>query len=168
MRLNLNSPFSYIRDQVSQSSLTKSCGGEGCQVYLTDIPQERIVIDVEKEFDARQNTQKRADRLLFYGNAKNIFAVPIELKRGKAQESDVREKLENSLKFAATFGPDPEENRKTVFVPVLFHGRGIKWTNPKRQRSLKVNFQGKGLKVLIGRCDQESNLARLLSQAKYL
>ena len=41
-------------------------------------------------------------------------AVPIELKSGKAKESDVRRKLENSLKFATTLAPDPKGSGKTV------------------------------------------------------
>ena len=58
------------------------------------------MIDVEKEFDARGESGKRCDRMLFYDNdaKKTFIAVPIELKSGKAEESDVREKLENSLK----------------------------------------------------------------------
>ena len=171
MPLNLSKGLTHIREQVSPNSLTNLRSGEGCRVYLTDMPKERIVINVEKEFDARGESGKRGDRLLFYGNAaKTTFvAVPIELKSGKADESDVREKLENSLKFAATLAPDRKESGETVYVPVLFHGRGINWTNPRRrQQLLKVNFQGKPLQILIGRCGRKRNLAELLSNAGYL
>ena len=169
MPLNLSKGLTHIQGQVSPSSLTVECGGEKCKVYRTGLPRKRVVINVEKEFDARGESRKRGDRLLFYGNAgKNTFvAVPIELKSGKADESDVREKLENSLKFAATLAPDRKESGETVYVPVLFHGRGINWTDPKR-RKLTVNFQGKPVPVLIGRCGRKKNLANLLSQAGYL
>ena len=170
MRLNLSKGLTHIQEQVSPNSLTNSCSGEGCKVYPDGVPAKRIVIDVEKEFDAREESGKWCDRLLFYGNAKNTFvAVPIELKSGKADESGVREKLENSLKFAATLAPDRKESGETVYVPVLFHGRGINWTNPKRrQQFLKVNFQGETLRVLTGRCGRKRNLAELLSNAGYL
>ena len=171
MRLNLNKSLAHIQEQVSPDSLTNSCSGEGCQVYLTDIPIQKVVIDVEKEFDARGESGKRCDRMLFYDNAakKTFIAVPIELKSGKAEESDVREKLENSLKFAATIAPTRRESGEIVYVPVLFHGRGINWTNPKhRRQSLEVSFQGKPLQILIGRCGRERNLANLLSKAGYL
>ena len=171
MPLNLSKGITHVQEQVSPDSLTNACGGEGCTVHLVDIPGERVVIDVEKEFDARRESGKRCDRLLFYGKAsKNTFvAVPIELKSGKADESDVHEKLENSLKFAATLAPDRNESGETVYVPVLFHGRGINWTNPRRrQQFLKVNFQGKPVQILIGRCGRERNLANLLSNAGYL
>ena len=171
MPLNMSKGLTHIREQVSPNSLTNLRSGEGCRVYLTDMPKERIVINVEKEFDARGESGKRGDRLLFYRNAaKTTFvAVPIELKSGKADESDVREKLENSLKLASTVAPDRKESGETVYVPVLFHGRGINWTNPRRrQQFFKVNFRGKPLQILIGRCGRKRNLAELLSNAGYL
>ena len=108
--------------------------------------------------------------MLFYDNAakKTFIAVPIELKSGKAEESDVREKLENSLKFAATIAPTRRESGETIYVPVLFHGRGINWTNPRHRQQFIVRFQGKPLQILIGRCGRKRNLANLLSKAGYL
>ena len=139
-------------------------------MYLTDIPSQKIMIDVEKEFDTRGESGKRCDRMLFYDNAakKTFIAVPIELKSGKAEESDVREKLENSLKFAATISPTRRESGEIVYVPVLFHGRDINWTNPRHRQQFIVRFQGKPLQILIGRCGRERNLANLLSKAGYL
>ncbi len=171
MPLNLSKGLTHIQGQVSPNSITNSCRGEGCQVYRTGLPRKRVVINVEREFKSRGESGKRGDRLLFYGNtAKTTFvAVPIELKSGKADESDVREKLENSLKLASTVAPDRKESGETVYVPVLFHGRGINWTNPRRrQQFFKVNFRGKPLQILIGRCGRKRNLANLLSNAGYL
>ena len=170
MRLNLNKSLTHIQEQVSPDSLTNACSGEGCTVHLDDIPTKRIIIDVEKEFDTRGESGKRCDRMLFYGSdaKKTFIAVPIELKSGKAEESDVREKLENSLKFAATIAPTRKESGETVYVPVLFHGRSINWTNPRRRQQFTVRFQGKPLQILTGRCGRRRNLANLLSKAGYL
>lgn len=171
MRLNLSKGLTHVQGQVSPNSLTNECKEKGCQAYLTDIPRQKVVINLEQEFDTRGKSKKRGDRLLFYRNAvKNTFvAVPIELKGGEATESDVREKLENSLKFAVTVAPDRKVYGETVYVPILFHERSINWTNPKRrQQFLTVNFQGKPLRVLTGRCSRKRNLANLLSKAGYL
>ena len=167
MRLNLSKGLTHIREQVSPNSLTKSCSGEGCQVYLTDIPRQKIVINVEKEFDARGDDRKRCDRLLFYGNKNTFVAVPIELKgRGKGEESQVLEQLKNGLEFAATLVQDL---KKTVYVPIVITKNGIRWTNPRRQnQELKLTFKGKTLRVLTGRCGRPKNLANLLSNAGYL
>lgn len=167
MRLNLNSGLANIRGKVDPESLTNSCSGEGCRVYLTDMPKQKVVINVEKEFDARRKSGKRCDRLLFYENKNTFFAVPIELKgRGKGDESDVLEQLKSGLAFAATLVSDLKE---PVYVPIVFTKSGIRSRNPRRQnRELKVKFQGKTLTVLTGRCGREKNLANLLSKAGYL
>lgn len=125
------------------------------------------MINVEKEFDARKESGKRSDRLLFYENKNTFFAVPIELKgRGKGDESDVLEQLKSGLEFAATLVPNLT---KIVYVPIVFTKNGIRSTNPRRQnRELKVKFQGKTLTVLRGRCGRKRNLANLLSNAGYL
>ena len=125
------------------------------------------MINVEKEFDARRDTRKRPDRLLFYGNQNTFIAVPMELKgRGKGEESQVLEQLKNGLEFAATLVQNIEE---TVYVPIVLTKSGIRWTNPKRQnQELKVTFKGKTLRVLTGRCGRPKNLANLLSNAGYL
>ena len=124
MPLNLNKRLTYIRGQVSPDSITKSCSGEGCRVYLTDIPRQKVIINVETEFDARRDNRKRADCLLFYGNKNTFVAVPIERKSGKAKESDVREKLENSLKFATTLAPDPKGSGQNRLCPCFVRRAG--------------------------------------------
>ena len=136
--MNLSKGLTHVRGQVSSDSLTNECKEKGCQAYLTGIPRQKVIINVEKEFDSRRDNRKRCDRLLFYENAgKNTFVgVPIELKSGKADESDVREKLENSLKFATTVAPNQKACAGTVYVPVLFHGRGINWTNPRQSTTI--------------------------------
>ena len=131
---------------------------------MTDIPFHRIVINIEREFDSRNMTEKRCDRLLFYTAGNNIVAVLIELKSGRAEQSDVVEKLENSLRFAANIVPR-QQIVKTVYVPTLFHGRDIKWTNPKGLKQLNARFSGKSLQILRGRCDAAKNLWEVLSKS---
>lgn len=162
--MNANRVLNDIRGRVDKSSLTDSCGDEGCSVDMTDIPFHRIVINIEREFDSRNMTEKRCDRLLFYTSGNNIVAALIELKSGRAEQSDVVEKLENSLRFAANIAPR-QQIFKTIYVPVLFHGRDIKWTNPKGLKQLNARFSGKSLQILRGRCDAPKNLWEVLSKS---
>ena len=164
--MNLSKELTHIKERVSPNSLTNSCSGESCQVYLTGIPHQKVVINVEKEFDARGATRKRCDRMLFYGYKNTFVAVPIELKgRGKGGESHVLEQLKNGLEFAATL---VQNLKAPVYVPIVFTKDGMKWTNPKRQNKFSVKFQGKTLKIMTGRCGRPKNLANLLSRAGYL
>ena len=158
--MNANRVLNAIREQVSAESLINSCSGEGCRVYMTGIPSDRVVIDVEGEFDSRNMTEKRCDRLLFYIDGNNLVAAPIELKRGKAEQSEVIEKLQNSLHFAASIVP---RTVTTAYRPILFEGRGIKWTNPSGTKQLNVSFRGT-LRIRVGRCGRRENLAKALSE----
>lgn len=130
---------------------------------MTGMPSERVVVNLEHEFDVREITEKRCDRLLFFIHPakNNLVAAPIELKSGKAAESDVIEKLENSLNFTAQIAP-VSMRAQIVYIPVLFQGRGIKWTNPKGAKQLKVSVHGKRLQILTGRCGRPRNLAGVL------
>ena len=56
MTVNVNRVLDHIRAQVDEENLIDSCSGEGCRVYMTGIPSERVVIDVEREFDSRNMT----------------------------------------------------------------------------------------------------------------
>ena len=138
-------------------------------MYMNSIPTDRVVIHVEREFDSRNITEKRCDRLLFFidtaGN--NLVAAPIELKSGKAEQSEVTEKLRNSLNFAADIIPRTRA-LITVYRPILFEGRGIKWINPRGTKQLNVNFRGSNLRIRIGRCGKSENLVRALSEPDIL
>ena len=163
MRVNESRVFNELRVRFNESSLINSCSGEGCNVDMTGIPPERVVVNLENEFDLRQRTEKRCDRLLFFIHPaeNNLVAASIELKRGKAVESDVIEKTENSLKFISQIVPVSIRSQ-IAYTPVLFEGRGVKWTNPKGARQLKVFVHGKRLQILTGRCGRPRNLAGVL------
>ena len=163
MSVNENRVLSELRARFNESSLIETCSGEGCNVDMAEVPSERVVVNLEHEFDMRGRTEKRCDRLLFFVHPaeNNLVASSIELKRGKAVESDVIEKLENSLKFTAEIAPASVRSR-IAYIPVLFYGRGIKWTDPKGTKQPKVSIHGKRLQILTGRCGRPRNLAGVL------
>lgn len=161
--MNKSRVLSEFRARFDERSLIETCSGEGCNVDMTGIPPERVVVNLENEFDVREKTEKRCDRLLFFIHPaeNNFVAASIELKRGKAVESDVIEKTENSLKFVAQIVPISIRTQM-VYMPVLFEGRGVKWTNPKGAKQLKVSVHGKRLQILTGRCGRPRNLVGVL------
>ena len=163
MSVNEGRVFSELRERFNESSLIDACSGEGCNIDMTGIPPQRVVVNLEHEFDVRGRTEKRCDRLLFFIHpAENsIVAASIELKSGKAVESDVIEKLKNSLNFIVQIAP-VSMRTQIVYTPILFHGRGVKWTDPKGAKQPKVSVHGKGFQILIGRCGRPRNLAGVL------
>lgn len=161
--MNQSRVLSEFRARFNESSLIDSCSGEGCNVDMAEVPSERVVVNLEHEFDLRERTEKRCDRLLFFIHPaeNNLVAASIELKRGKAVESDVIEKTENSLRFITQIAPVSIRSQ-IIYRPVLFEGRGVKWTNPKGARQLKVSVHGRRLQILTGRCGRPRNLAGAL------
>ena len=55
-----------IRTRVGEENLTNSCSGRNCRVDLTDIPGNRVVVDVDLAFAAHARSGKHCDRILFY------------------------------------------------------------------------------------------------------
>ena len=167
--MNVNRVLNDIRGRVSTVSLINSCSGDGCRVDMTDVPSDRVIIDVEHEFDSRSIREKRCDRLLFFIDTddNNLVAAPIELKSGKAEQSEVTEKLQNSLHFAASIAPRMRA-LTTVYRPILFEGRGIKWINPRGTKQFNVNFRGSKLRIRVGRCGKSENLVKALSEPDIL
>ena len=166
--MNENQIFGEIRSQINKDNLINSCSGERCTVDMQNIPPNRVIIHVEQEFNSRKKSGKRCDRLLFFINTEQkLVAVPIELKSGKVEESDVVQQLENGLKFAERIAIETSTSQ-TAYCPILFQRRGIKWRSSRGLKQLTVQFRGKKLQVLIGKCGTERNLANMLTNSGYL
>ena len=65
------------------------------------------------------------------------------------------------LSVIAQIAPVPIR-AQIIYTLVLFEGRGVKWTNPKGAKQLKVFVHGKRLQILTGRCGRPRNLAGVL------
>ncbi len=98
--------------------------------------------------------------LFFISAAKNtLFAVPMELKSGGVDASEVSAQLQRGAEFAERFAPSAF---RSICHPVLFHGKSI---HPKQRKTLnrtKVRFRGRQLTIKTARCNQPRNLARAL------
>ena len=64
--MELSEVLDEIRKRVGEENLTNSCSSDGCRVDMTDVPRERIVVDVERVFQVNQKKGRRCDRMLLY------------------------------------------------------------------------------------------------------
>ena len=83
----MNQVLDRIRSQVGEENLTDSCGGDKCQVYMTDVPFPRVLVDADLAFPAHGMKGKRCDYVLFFIDAigadkSTLVTVPMELKSG--------------------------------------------------------------------------------------
>ncbi len=162
--MKLSEVLAEIRTRVDEDSLTDSCSGEGCAVDMTDIPDERVIVLVEHEFEFRKMEGRRCDRLLFFiSTPENIlFIVPIELKSGKIRASRGIRQLLGGVKLADYLVPETNDF-EIICRPVLFSGNVI---HPQQYKRLNQwgggAFRNLFFKVRTARCSEERSLADAL------
>ncbi len=170
----LSEVLGEIRRQVSGQCLCHSCSGDGCRVYLTDVPPERVIVDLECEFRQRKTHTRRCDYVLFYADVaqSSLVIVLIELKSGTFKASMVASQLQGGADYVSDiFGRLNEEVRsalsafKTTCVPILFHGGGMDRAQRYKLERAKVRFRNQNAAIKKSKCGQSRNLAAVLSDA---
>ena len=157
----MNKALADIRTKVGEENLSRSCSGDGCQVYMTDVPSPRIIVDVERVFQSRGLAGRRCDFVLFLQTARNaLVIVPVELKSGHADASQVAGQLQAGAEFAAGI---VSKTTNPIFRPVLFHGRKLHQKERNDLNRTKVRIQGVELSIKTARCGRPRNLAQALS-----
>ena len=159
--------LSEIRERFKEESLINSCGDRRCRVDMTDIPRERIVINVDSAFSADRITGKRCDQVLVYGDAAKhrLVVALIELKSGTFKATDVSEQLQGSINLFAGLIPQVLE---VTYVPVLFYGRGISKLQRRDLNRNPVRFRNQKFPIRLKKCGEPKNLAGVLSQSDNL
>lgn len=159
--------LSKIREGIGEENLINSCSGRGCRVDMAGVPSDRIVIDVDMAFPSNQNTGKRCDRILVYGDfVKNRLVVAlIELKSGTFKATDVFEQLQESVVLFVDLIPQALE---TTCIPILFHGRGVSKLQFRDINRTPVRFQNQKFPIRLRKCGVPRNLANALSQSDNL
>ena len=156
----MSAALARIRSKVGADSLAESCTRDSCRVNLEDVPACKVIVDMDKTAAARHAKSKRCDFVLFlYQEHGKLIVVPIELKSGHVDGSEVVEQLRNGTKFADCTSP---AKPKPHCQPILFHGKRI---HPRQRKVLnrsKVAFRGTGLTIKTARCGRPRNLADAL------
>lgn len=148
-----------IRSRVGPANCSNSCGRNRCQVNLTDVPADHVIVDADKAFPAHGWEGKRCDFILFVDcDGRPLLAALLELKSGRTDALDAAKQLQGGAHFAARFASPSE----TDCLPVLFHGKGLDRIERDRLNRAKITFHGRKLTVRTARCNAPRNLARVL------
>ena len=157
----MNKTLTSIGKKVGEVNLSRSCSRDGCRVYMTGVPSSRVIVDVERVFASRGMAGRRCDFVLFLQTAGDVLVVvPVELKSGDADTSQVAEQLQAGAEFAAGI---VSNTLAPTFRPILFHGRGLHRKQLSELNRAKVRIQGVDFSIKIARCGRKCNLARALS-----
>lgn len=144
-----------IRSAVGDDKLSQSLSRDECGVDPTGLPDQRVIVDVDA-FQSHQWPGHRCDFVVFYlaASEHRIVTVPLELKSGRADVSQVSKQLQQGADFAATIAPS------AVCRPVLIHGKRI---NLRELNQAKVQFRNRQVTIRTERCNRQGNLAGALS-----
>ena len=161
--MKLSDVLAEIQTRVDKNSLIDSCSGDRCEVDMTDIPCERVIVHAEREFGLRKMKGKRADRLLFFIRTvvNTLFVVPIELKIGNIKAVGVVEQLQGCAELAELLVPQVGEFQ-IEFCPVAFSGTIIPEPQRKRLNRRGVSFCDLSKKVKTAQCGKKRSLADAL------
>ena len=134
-----------VRKELSPDCIVTRCREEGCSVNIRSSPRPSILIDMNK---ALTNANETKCDFVFVGGSDESWVVPIELKSGKAESSEVVEQLEAGARFADRIIPKE--------VPVRFRlvvaSRGIKRQQANELKRSKIKFRGKDVGVERIKC----------------
>ena len=169
--MGLKELLTEIERQVNDECLSTTCSGDGCRVYLTDVPTDRVIVNLECEFEQRKMRTKRCDYIIFCGDTSqnDLVVVLIELKSGGFKTSAVTDQLQGAADFVTqVFGRLPKETHSVlstldiICIPTLFHGSGIGRFQLRELERAKVYFRSKNTAIQRRKCSEPRNLASVL------
>ena len=158
----MNEILENIEEKVGTENICDSCEENNCKASLEDVPLSRVLVDANKAFESHQIAGNRCDCILFFTDSaeNSLFTVPIELKNGTVDASEVFTQLQQGANFADRFAP---RDLISICRPTLIHGQGIHKSQQKKLNRAKVRFRGTDCTIERGRCDRPGNLASALS-----
>ena len=171
--MGLKELLAEIKEQVNQECISNSCSGDGCRVYLTDVPSDRVIVDLECEFERRKISTRRCDYVLFCGNdtQNSLDVVLIELKSGTFKTPLVTDQLQGAADFVVeVFGKLSEPATvairalKITCIPVLFYGKGIDKSQRYKLERAKVSFYSQKPAIKRRKCGEAKNLSAVLKE----
>ena len=158
--MNLHEALEEVRQWVGDRKAT-SYTKEGCRVSMENIPTNRIVLDVDLAFPTGRTRANQCDFVLFYidSNRNSLFGVPMELKSGDVDASQVVAQLQEGARIVDRCTPNDIE---MDLVLVLVHGGGIHRSQRNRLRTSRIRFRGAEFPINTTRCSHQGNLAQAL------
>ena len=124
---------------------------KGCSVSLRDAPVPSITIDMDKPQAPVGQNETKCD-YIFIGGSGNVFLVPLELKRGKLDASDVVRQLQAGANIANDRIIPKREGVQCLPVAVCggkFHRAERRWLSQR-----KIRFRSQSSNVQLLKCGQ--------------
>lgn len=137
-----------VRAALPQGCETEACRAQGCELTLTGISADRVIVDMDRLDLSWLGDVERCDRL-FVGYEE--FVAAIELKSGDIRASQVLAQLKTGSAVAHRYVPDIAE---VQFRPVAaYSGRFHRIDRDRlRRKNNRVPFRGESFGLRVVRC----------------
>lgn len=138
----------HVRRKIPKTCHDTKLSKDGCQIALTGIDANRVIVDMDcNDLDVAKD-QSRCD-YLFIGEGN--WVVPMELKRGNIQADEVTKQLRAGAAFAERIVP-PETD--ISFRPVVAYGGKLHRSQSEalKRKGAKIRFRKKMYEVKLIRC----------------
>ena len=161
--MNLREAFEEIRRRIGNRNAT-SYTKEGCRVSMANLPSERVVLDVDLAFPTDRANTNQCDFILFYiDSAQNsIVGVPMELKGGNVDASEVIAQLREGTRIVDNFAP---RNIAINLVLVLVHADRIHKAQSEKLKLSRIRFRGEDIPINTTKCGYHGNVAQALAKS---
>ena len=135
----------------SECHARKKCTKKGCNVPLTGAPLPYLLVDMDCSGLDIPADSGRCD-FLFVGCESTRGAdwvVPLELKSGSPDATDIVKQLQAGAQFAQDRIPAQPES---TFLPVAVYGGKLHSAQIKKLKKSKILFHGKPYEIKLHRC----------------
>lgn len=140
-----------LKRNISSECHARRCTKEGCNVPLKDAPSPHLLIDMDCSALEIPPDSGRCD-FLFVGCESTRGAgwvVPLELKSGSPDATEIVEQLRAGAQFAQA--RIPAQHRPT-FLPVAVYGGKLHRAESAKLKKSRIPFRGKTYEISLKRC----------------
>ena len=146
-----------LKDGLPEGAIVNRCSAEGCAVPLKDAPAPHLVMDLDHPY-FRLKDKIHCDFLFIScdSNGGDNWVVPLELKRGGPDATEVVLQLQAGSGIAQALIPD---EHKTQFLPIGAYGGRLHKSQRERLRRARVLYRNKRYEVKLIRCGTQLRVA---------
>ena len=140
-----------LKSNISSECHARRCTKEGCNVPLKDAPAPHLLIDMDCSALEIPPDSGRCD-FLFVGCESTHGAgwvVPLELKSGSPDATEIVEQLRAGAQFAQARIP---AQHKPTFLPVAVYGGKPHRAESDKLKKSRIPFRGKTYEISLKRC----------------
>lgn len=137
-----------LNNQLPVECQATKCSGAGCSLELNNLPKPYVLIDMDCK-ELKLTASNRCDYLFISNKERQCLVVPIELKSGGLDASQVIKQLQAGSKFAASIMP---QNIRVHFIPIVAHGGRSHPHELKKLRQQRIRFRQIQAQIKLTRC----------------